>query len=173
MLDEDLLPRITDFGLSKVFGYGDQALAHNKEQAQTMNVGTGCYMAPELFDVIGDGSYTTAIDVYAYGMLLYELVTLTVPWAPIKNCPSLNKFTLIGYLRRGDRPTLPDSVIPAYRELIEHCWSQNPRDRPSFRQIIDQTRGTKLAYPDCNQDELMDYQDRMMAELDKSHGQKH
>jgi serine/threonine protein kinase len=171
MLDEDLYPRIADFGLSKVFGYGEQALNENRAQAQTLNVGTGCYMAPELFSSIGDGCYTPAIDVYAYGMLLYELVTLAIPWGPVKGV-ILNRFQLLGYLKRGDRPPLPDFVLPAYRQLIEKCWCHNPSDRPSFRDIIKQTRGQVLAYPDVDVNELIDYQERMLKELNESEGQR-
>lgn len=29
-------------------------------------------------------------------------------------------------VKAGQRPPIPDSCIPAYRQLIEDCWAQHP-----------------------------------------------
>jgi hypothetical protein len=55
--------KIGDYGLSK-------AMTPSCHSGQTMTVGTVHYMAPE----IGAGSYDKSIDIYALGVLLYEML---------------------------------------------------------------------------------------------------
>lgn len=66
---DDGYVKIGDYGLSK-------HMAVSKHSGQTVSVGTVHYMAPE----IGSGSYTKAIDVYALGVILYEMLTGRLPF---------------------------------------------------------------------------------------------
>jgi len=66
---EDGYVKIGDYGLSK-------AISASQHSAQTITVGTVHYMAPE----IGQGRYDRGIDVYALGVLLYEMLTGHVPF---------------------------------------------------------------------------------------------
>lgn len=61
--------KIGDYGLTK-------AISPNEHSAQTVTVGTVHYMAPE----IGEGKYDLSIDIYALGILLYEMLTGQVPF---------------------------------------------------------------------------------------------
>ncbi len=73
--ESGFIPRVTDFGLAK-FAAGDQA------QTQTGAIlGTPCYMAPEQAEGLTH-AVTPATDVYALGVILYEVVTGRPPfWA--------------------------------------------------------------------------------------------
>lgn len=66
---EDGYVKIGDYGLSK-------AMASSQHSGQTVTVGTVHYMAPE----IGKGQYDQSIDVYALGVVLYEMLTGRVPF---------------------------------------------------------------------------------------------
>ncbi len=66
---ESGLVKVGDYGLCKFIG-GSQ------HRAQSQNVGTVHYMAPE----IGKGDYSRPIDIYAAGILLYEMITGNVPF---------------------------------------------------------------------------------------------
>lgn len=66
---ENGLVKVGDYGLCKFIG-GSQ------HRSQTHNVGTVHYMAPE----IGKGDYSRPIDIYAAGVLLYEMATGRVPF---------------------------------------------------------------------------------------------
>ena len=66
---DDGFVKIGDYGLSK-------HMSVSRHSAQTMSVGTVHYMAPE----IGSGHYTKAIDVYALGVILYEMLTGRLPF---------------------------------------------------------------------------------------------
>jgi hypothetical protein len=64
-------------GLIKVGDYGlCKAISASQRSAQTQSVGTVHYMAPE----ISTGNYNKQIDVYAAGVLLYEMLTGRVPF---------------------------------------------------------------------------------------------
>lgn len=61
--------KIGDYGLSK-------AIAADHHASQTVTVGTVHYMAPE----IGSGRYGESIDIYALGVMLYEMLTGRLPF---------------------------------------------------------------------------------------------
>src|SRR5262249_66171 len=64
-------------GLLKVGDYGlCKSISSSQRSAQTQSVGTVHYMAPE----ISTGNYGKQIDVYACGILLYEMLTGKVPF---------------------------------------------------------------------------------------------
>lgn len=161
MLDSDYFPKIADFGLSKIFEEGTQDKIN-----QTLDLGTPIYMAPELWD---DLHYSNKIDVFAYALVLYELFTTRKPWDDKKN---LTKFSIKGFLERGERPTISDREIPeVYVELIDHCWAGKPEDRPSFIEIVKGLIDFKDQYfnPDLLDNELLeDYMDSAIKGLDFS-----
>jgi hypothetical protein len=61
--------KVGDYGLSKFIGA-------SRRSAQTQSVGTVHYMAPE----ISTGNYNKQIDIYAAGIILYEMLTGHVPF---------------------------------------------------------------------------------------------
>ena len=61
---DDGYVKIGDYGLSK-------HMSVSKHSGQTVSVGTVHYMAPE----IGSGSYSKAIDIYALGVILFEMLS--------------------------------------------------------------------------------------------------
>ena len=100
--------------------------------------GTVHWSAPEMLvgtktAHVGVGD-ATKIDVYSYGMVLWELVS---PWdTPFSDLGLTTFFGLSDAVRRGKRPPIPAWVEGRYRQLIEECWHQNPSDRPTFKEIV-------------------------------------
>ena len=112
--------KITDFGLSML--RRDQ----NQENGETL-VGTLGYLAPEMY--AGQTKRTTATDVYAFGVTIFETVTghnpfpMDEPWLNVLLDPPNP---------RQSEPELPE----AFAELILACLHREPEDRPASFQAI-------------------------------------
>ena len=111
---------------------GDFDQAKNLGGGMTMTtIGTVGWMAPELFE--GHG-YTFPADIYSLGMLLYEMISLQIPFE------KESQFTLPDRVAKGLQPRIPDHHInlPGYAQLIQlhrQCIAIRPQDRPPLTSI--------------------------------------
>lgn len=119
LIDRDLdgrpRVRITDFGIARVLDSPGMT-------TPGAVVGTPNYMAPELIQ--GEGDPTPAVDVYALGMMFYELMVGRPPYAD-----SVQTAILMRHLRGAPRRRagIPK---PAWT-LFSACTSRNPARRPT------------------------------------------
>lgn len=112
--------KVSDFGLSKFVGKDDYV--------QTFTYGTITHMPPEL---LKDGALSTAVDVYSFGMFLWELLAKAPPY-PGQNHGDI----MMTVVSEGRRPQITDDYPQMYADLIRDCWKQKPDDRPSFMEIV-------------------------------------
>lgn len=120
LLDENGRAHICDFGFSRLADEGD---------VMTQNIGTPHWMAPEL--LTGDSAYTSKVDVYAYGVVLWEIACGQLPYHGMDPAQIVARV-----LMHNARPLIPDTVGGALRALIVECWDRNPDARPTFDQIV-------------------------------------
>lgn len=134
LIDEHWRAKVCDFNLSKLV-----------EEATTTSSAGGAmnprWLAPE---VLAGGSHTAAADVYAFGVVLWELLTFSIPWSG----PNVNPWQIVSQVMNGARlPIPPKKQLPGpksgdwkgldgYIKLMEECWHQNPEKRPSFNEIV-------------------------------------
>jgi serine/threonine protein kinase len=100
----------------------------HKAQAVTI-VGTPSFMAPEV--LAGAGAYDLKADIYSFGMVLYEMLTLQFPF---HDTPMI---AIAAKIMSGDRPTLPD-LDSSYEPLVDlfvQCTHLDPRKRPTTKAI--------------------------------------
>jgi serine/threonine-protein kinase len=118
LLNANLEPVIADFGLAKQID--------GSEMRQTAIAGSPIYMAREFHQNL---PYTPAVDVYAFGMLAFEVLSRSLAFVEIKSVPGIVELVL-----SEKRPPIR-SVPREMRPLVELCWAQLPRDRTSFRSL--------------------------------------
>jgi serine/threonine protein kinase len=134
--------KVADFGTSKLAASlqannRGSTSEHVGDGTRTMTkmVGTPLWMAPELLE--GKRSYDNKVDVYAYGIVLFEILTQALPWTEIPSKFFMTSLTeaVLG----GKRPTVPEEGVVCpderYVELMEKCWAQQAVDRPAFRDV--------------------------------------
>lgn len=79
---------------------------------------------------ITDQIYTSQSDVWSYGILLYEIITLgSTPY------PKVSIDYLVDYLKFGNRMTKPYNCSQTFYDLMFACWHYMPCDRPTFSEI--------------------------------------
>ena len=110
IFEDSGIVKIGDYGLSKF-------ISCSRRSGQTESVGTFHYMAPE----IGKGSYGKEIDIYALGIVLYEMITGRVPFEGESSQEIIMKHLTAD----------PDlSAVPAeYRSLIQRAMQKDPEKR--------------------------------------------
>lgn len=126
LLDNSGGVRICDFGLARVADTGG---------SMTVNKGTPAFMAPETMSASTTGAaYSTSVDVYSFGILLWALLARNMPY------DSIGVFAIPGEVARGRRPEISDSVPEGLRSLMERCWDVNAATRPSFAEVAEELR---------------------------------
>ena len=144
LMDDYLFPIISDFGLAK---------NTEKDIKSTKKVkGTIKYMAPE---ILTKYEYTQKCDVFSFSLIVYEIMSVKEAYEGLTQ-----DFEIYKKLNDVSRPEIDSIVPPAYRELIEKCWSQNPNDRPTFSEIKNWLETNEDFLTDqINRDEYYQYQD--------------
>ena len=97
----------------------------------TSNLGTTAWCAPELLTASSTTKYSVKVDVYSFGLVLWELWEKRRPFDHYTS-----RFDIIDAIRSGERPTLSDNCPPAFRSLITRCWQEEPARRPMFQYIV-------------------------------------
>jgi serine/threonine protein kinase len=153
LLDDDLLPRIADFGFST---YKNRVMME-----MTGTIGTPLYMAPELWKSPHPKCNET-IDVYAFAMTLFELVTGERPWKTETPGKTETTPSIRHHLERGERPVFTCPVPTRMKDLIEVCWATDPERRPSFADMVSNPELFLLV--DANKSAFLDFARRLMEE---------
>src|SRR5919201_1258235 len=102
--------KVGDYGLAKF-------ISDSRRTAQTQSVGTVHYMAPE----ISTGNYNKQIDIYAAGVILYEMLTGRVPFEG----ESAGEILMKHLTTPPDLTKLPPAFIP----LVGRALAKNPAHR--------------------------------------------
>jgi tRNA A-37 threonylcarbamoyl transferase component Bud32 len=119
---------VTDFGVAKAISAAMPAVGMT---TSGMAIGTPAYMAPE--QLAGDPAADHRVDIYAVGLLAYELLTGEAPFSE----PSPQE-TMAAQLTRDPQPidrTRID-VPPALSALVMRCLAKSPEKRPQNAQEL-------------------------------------
>lgn len=123
MLDENLVVKIADFGLSRDIYESDYYSSDNMRTKLPVK-----WMALESLET---RVYSTKTDVWSYGVLLWELMTRgVVPY------PDVDNFDLYSYLAEGRRMTRTRYCPVILYKIMLSCWERNPTLRPTFNELV-------------------------------------
>ncbi|KAK3011260.1 hypothetical protein RJ639_010611 [Escallonia herrerae] len=119
LVDKNWNVKVSDFGLSR--------LKHNTFLSSKSTAGTPEWMAPE---VLRNENSNEKCDVYSFGIILWELATLRLPWT------GMNPMQVVGAVGfQNRRLDIPKEVDPLVARIIWECWQTDPNLRPSFAQL--------------------------------------
>ena len=143
LLDEDFVPKVSDFGLAKLYPVNDSIVP------LTAARGTLGYMAPELFyKNIGGVSYKA--DVYSFGMLLMEMAGKRKNSDPNAAHSSQHYFPFWIYDQFKEEREIEimedvseQGMTVAKRMFMVALWciQLKPSDRPSMNKVVEMLEG--------------------------------
>ncbi|XP_050480798.1 ALK tyrosine kinase receptor isoform X2 [Bombus huntii] len=125
--------KIADFGMAKDIYRSDYYRKGGKAMLPIK------WMPPESFL---DGIFTTKTDVWAFGVLLWEIMSFG--YIPYTGCTNREAMTMVTLGGRLEKPAgCPDPIYG----IMTQCWHPRPEDRPSFATIVERI-GYCLQDPD-------------------------
>jgi len=120
LVTHDWTVKVADFGLTRFIS----------EKKQMTQVGTPMWMAPE---IIMGRKYSSSADVYAFGIILWEVLTRLEPYEDKEPMQ-----IVVEVVNENLRPNLPGTFADSpLVPLMKDCWHENPEHRPSFEKILE------------------------------------
>jgi len=132
----DLKPHNIGFdseGRVRLFDFASARILDKSTDKLSRRCGTVRYMAKE---VARKERYGLSADIYSYGMVVWELCTLTRPFNSASSKEQLNQWVQ----QPHKLPAVRQIASPQIRQLLTQCWSEDPQERPSFKAIYSQVK---------------------------------
>eukprot|EP01026_Neomeris_dumetosa_P035031 TRINITY_DN2802_c0_g1_i5.p1 TRINITY_DN2802_c0_g1~~TRINITY_DN2802_c0_g1_i5.p1 ORF type:complete len:1176 (+),score=141.00 TRINITY_DN2802_c0_g1_i5:448-3528(+) len=152
--------KLSDFGLSKIRQLQDAGRASSLQV-----IGTAPYTSPEVFRSNGMNMECEKIDIYSLGVIMWEIWTTQRPWEG-------ENMVAISYkvVNEQQRPPMPNNIPARLKNLIESCWDDDPKRRPSARDIqrmlewmIDETNFNQAKYQEMREQDVSGSLDEDLA----------
>ncbi|XP_072025085.1 hepatocyte growth factor receptor-like [Amphiura filiformis] len=123
MIDENLIVKIADFGLSRDMNESDYYISTDVKAKLPVK-----WMAPES---IGKRVYNHKTDVWSFGVLLWEIFSHGErPYIYVANRD------MYYHLEQGNRLFRPPACHQDMYKIMLDCWGKDPKQRPSFSVLV-------------------------------------
>lgn len=138
LITENWEVKVADFSIGHLAQAAASSVSESPLTPSTANSSNPRWMAPELME---GKAPTPASDIFAFGIIMWEMLTWQLPWANIQ------PWNIIGMVLSGARPLPPTlEALPAigsdreglddYMGLMQLCWSQSPSQRLDSEQVL-------------------------------------
>ncbi|KAK3393217.1 kinase-like domain-containing protein [Podospora didyma] len=120
---------VTESGDVQLCDFGVAGVIETKLDKRSTFIGTPHWMAPELFESVP--SYSTPVDIWAFGSLVYEVASGLPP-----NVMSGFNIPQLGSYIKSHTPRLEgDSYSAEIKDLVTFCLVEDPAKRPTIEQV--------------------------------------
>ncbi|XP_066312658.1 receptor-like serine/threonine-protein kinase SD1-8 [Miscanthus floridulus] len=171
LLDRNMVPKISDFGIARMFG-GDQTTAYTLKV-----IGTYGYMSPEY---AMDGVFSMKSDIYSFGVLVLEIITGRRNRGFYEEELDLNLLRYAWMMwKEGRSVDLVDKVMDGsgvnYREVLRCiqvallCVEVQPRNRPLMSSVVMMLASENATVPEPNEPGV-NIGNKNTSDTDSSHG---
>ncbi|CAM0901829.1 unnamed protein product [Alopecurus aequalis] len=142
LLDEDMLPKLADFGLSRFFG-------DERTQITKSHIGTIGYLPPEF---INQHVVSNKFDIFSLGVVIIKIMTGKTGYSICGEMSSPHKFIELVHEKWRTRLHTTKSVglLESYSEQVKicikialSCVKVDRHDRPSIGDIVSKLNGTE------------------------------
>ena len=105
----------------------DELIAAGQESQTKSTVGPIKWMAPEQLE---EQKYSTASDVWSFGVIVVECLTRQPPWGAMSNMKVAQQ------VLNGKHLQAPAGTLPVLVEVIEDAFEMNAKDRPRMSNLV-------------------------------------
>jgi len=121
--------KLFDFGLARRLPRDPKMKQMNDTYIMSGKTGSLMFMAPEVYN---EKPYNHKADVYSMAMLLWEMLSLELPYLEYIYDPSVFQSEV---MQRGTRPTIPSKWPVKIQILLKRAWSKDMDERPTMQEV--------------------------------------
>eukprot|EP00897_Mesotaenium_endlicherianum_P001609 jgi/Mesen1/1476/ME000132S00423 len=121
LLTQGMSVKVADFGVSRMEGAPADMTAES---------GTYRWMAPEMIE---HQPYNRAVDVYSFGLVMWELLMCEVPFEGMSSVQAA--FAVVNKVASSDKVHMSLSCSPLFGTQAA-CWRKSAMQRPTFKEVV-------------------------------------